>query len=72
MAARHFAERGKQPQAKGVTRTAETVLSCGGMAPGVEHSPAPDVLSPADRCEELFVAVQSERVDQRCRAQAAQ
>ena len=45
-----------------MTRTAETVLSCGGMAPGVEHLPAADVLSPADRYQELFVAVQTERV----------
>ena len=32
------------------------------MAPGVEHLPAADVLSPADRYQELFVAVQSGRV----------
>ena len=45
-----------------MTRTADKVLSCGGMAPGVEHLPAADVLSPADRYQELFIAVQSGRV----------
>ena len=43
-------------------RVAEEVLARGGLAPGVEHMPAADVLSPADRYQELFVAVQSGRV----------
>ena len=38
------------------------MLARGGMAPGVEHVAAADVLSPADRYQELFVAVQSGRV----------
>ena len=38
------------------------------MAPGDEHLPAADVLSPADRYQELFVAVRSARVfaDSKC------
>ncbi len=38
------------------------VLSRGGDAPGVEHVPSADVLTPADRYQELFVAVQAGRV----------
>ena len=45
-----------------MTRTADRALSSGGMAPGVEHLPVADVLSPADRYQELFTAVQSGRV----------
>ena len=38
------------------------VLSRGGHAPGVEHIAAADVLTPADRYKDLFVAVQTNRV----------
>ena len=37
------------------------VLSRGGDAPGVEHVANADVLTPADRYQELFVAVQTAR-----------
>ena len=38
------------------------VLSHGGQAPGVEHVAPADVLTPADRYGDLFVAVQTNRV----------
>jgi alpha,alpha-trehalase len=40
----------------------QRVLAQGGKAEGVEHVAAADVLTPADRYQELFVAVQSARV----------
>jgi alpha,alpha-trehalase len=45
-----------------MTETSEQVLSRGGHAPGVEHVAPADVLTPADRYQELFVAVQAGRV----------
>ncbi len=38
------------------------VLSRGGHAPGVEHIAPADVLTPADRYQELFIAVQAGRI----------
>jgi alpha,alpha-trehalase len=38
------------------------VLAEGGQAPGVEHVAPADVLTPADRYQELFEAVQSRRI----------
>ncbi|MGI4861356.1 MAG: alpha,alpha-trehalase TreF [Janthinobacterium lividum] len=45
-----------------MTQTSDKVLAQGGKAPGVEHVAPADVLTPADRYQELFVAVQSGRV----------
>ncbi|PLZ00258.1 alpha,alpha-trehalase [Burkholderia sp. WAC0059] len=45
-----------------MTPTSKEVLSKGGKAPGVEHVAAADVLTPADRYAELFVAVQTSRL----------
>jgi alpha,alpha-trehalase len=42
-----------------VMRAAEIVLSKGGAAPSVEHVACADVMTPADRYQDLFVAVQS-------------
>ncbi|NVN12393.1 alpha,alpha-trehalase TreF [Nguyenibacter vanlangensis] len=41
---------------------AETILASGGHAPGVEHVAPADIMTPADRYQELFVAVQSGRI----------
>ena len=38
------------------------VLADGGHAPGVEHVARSDILTPADRYQELFEAVQSRRI----------
>jgi len=45
-----------------MTTTTDQVLARGGSAPGVEHVASADVLTPADRYQELFVAVQTGRV----------
>ena len=45
-----------------MTTTSDQVLARGGHAPGVEHVARADVLTPADRYQELFVAVQTGRV----------
>jgi hypothetical protein len=45
-----------------VVRAVESLLSAGGSAPGVEHVASADVMTPADRYQELFVAVQSSGV----------
>ncbi len=45
-----------------MTDTAQRTLAKGGMTPDVEHSAPADVLTPADRYQELFVAVQTQRV----------
>ncbi|APR95738.1 trehalase [Pandoraea thiooxydans] len=45
-----------------MTQTSDQVLARGGQAAGVEHVAAADVLSPADRYQELFRAVQSARI----------
>ncbi|MCY0389364.1 alpha,alpha-trehalase TreF [Robbsia sp. Bb-Pol-6] len=45
-----------------MTHTSDEALSKGGKAPGVEHVAPADVLTPADRYQELFVAVQGGRV----------
>jgi alpha,alpha-trehalase len=45
-----------------MTITSDQVLARGGHAPGVEHVASADVLTPADRYQELFVAVQTGRI----------
>lgn len=45
-----------------MTHTSEKVLAEGGKAPGVEHIAPSDVLTPADRYQELFVAIQGGRI----------
>ena len=45
-----------------MTETSDQVLARGGHAPGVEQVARADVLTPADRYQELFVAVQTQRV----------
>ncbi|AVF41603.1 alpha,alpha-trehalase [Pandoraea apista] len=45
-----------------MTDTAQRSLALGGMTPGVSHSAPSDVLTPADRYQELFVAVQTQRI----------
>jgi alpha,alpha-trehalase len=45
-----------------MTIAADKMLAAGGAAPDVEHVAPADVLTPADRYEELFVAVQLGRV----------
>jgi alpha,alpha-trehalase len=45
-----------------MTRASEHVLARGGLAPGVEHVAPADTLTPSDRYQELFAAVQGARV----------
>nr|WP_287497719.1 alpha,alpha-trehalase TreF [Pandoraea sp. CB10b_02] len=45
-----------------MTQAAQRTLAAGGMTPDVAHSAPSDVLSPAERYQELFVAVQKQRV----------
>ncbi|WP_237169952.1 alpha,alpha-trehalase TreF [Pandoraea faecigallinarum] len=45
-----------------MTDTAQRTLAQGGMTPDVAHSAPADVLTPGDRYQELFVAVQSQRI----------
>lgn len=45
-----------------MTHTSDKSLANGGKAAGVEHVAPADVLTPADRYQELFVAVQTGRV----------
>lgn len=45
-----------------MTITSEKALSRGGKASGVEHVAPADVMTPADRYQELFVEVQRRRV----------
>lgn len=45
-----------------MTETSEKVLQQGGKTQAVASIPPSDVLTPADRYQELFVAVQSERI----------
>ncbi|MDG0024759.1 alpha,alpha-trehalase TreF [Trinickia sp. Y13] len=45
-----------------MTIAADKMLATGGAAPDVEHVARADVLTPADRYQELFVAVQMARV----------
>ncbi|WP_218919549.1 alpha,alpha-trehalase TreF [Pandoraea vervacti] len=45
-----------------MTDTAQRTLAQGGMTPDVAHSAPSDVLTPADRYGDLFVAVQSQRI----------
>src|SRR6185312_2478094 len=45
-----------------MTIAADKMLAAGGAAPDVEHVAPADVLTPADRYQELFVAVQLGRV----------
>ncbi|WP_242538865.1 alpha,alpha-trehalase TreF [Trinickia acidisoli] len=45
-----------------MTITAEKMLAAGGAAPDVGHVASADVLTPTDRYQELFVAVQTGRV----------
>jgi alpha,alpha-trehalase len=45
-----------------VGRAAELALSNGGTGPSVEHVARADIMTPADRYQELFVAVQSTKV----------
>ncbi|VVE20074.1 alpha,alpha-trehalase [Pandoraea iniqua] len=45
-----------------MTDTAQRTLSQGGMTPEVAHVAPSDVLTPADRYQELFVAVQTQRI----------
>jgi alpha,alpha-trehalase len=45
-----------------MTETSQRVLSQGGQASGVEHVAPSDVLTPADRYKDLFVAVQQNRI----------
>ncbi|WP_150567086.1 alpha,alpha-trehalase TreF [Pandoraea morbifera] len=45
-----------------MTDSAQRTLARGGMTPEVAHSAPSDVLTPADRYQELFVAVQTQRI----------
>ncbi|WP_347555794.1 alpha,alpha-trehalase TreF [Robbsia sp. KACC 23696] len=45
-----------------MTQHSAKALAQGGKAPGVEHVAASDVLTPADRYQEMFVAIQESRV----------
>ncbi|HEY1611780.1 MAG TPA: alpha,alpha-trehalase TreF [Paraburkholderia sp.] len=45
-----------------MTENSQKMLAQGGIAPGVEHVAPADVLTPADRYQELFVAVQEGRI----------
>jgi alpha,alpha-trehalase len=45
-----------------MTSTTDRILAQGGKTPAVEHVASADVLTPADRYQELFVAVQTARV----------
>ncbi|VVE31252.1 alpha,alpha-trehalase [Pandoraea fibrosis] len=45
-----------------MTDTAQRTLALGGMTPDVSHCAPSDGLTPADRYQELFVAVQTQRI----------
>ncbi|SNU83350.1 alpha,alpha-trehalase TreF [Pandoraea sputorum] len=45
-----------------MTDTAQRTLAMGGMTPDVDHCAPSDILTPDDRYQELFVAVQTQRV----------
>ncbi len=45
-----------------MTQTSEKILRQGGKTDAVSSIPAADVLTPADRYQDLFIAVQSERI----------
>jgi len=45
-----------------MTDTVQRSLAAGGMTPDVAHSAPSDVLTPADRYQQLFVDVQTQRI----------